>query len=60
MARPIKRYVVWTDYGTEGWIPDEFDSKDQVEAFILGQTHAGQLVVTELLDVRIVLKDPTP
>ena len=34
MATPQKRYIVWQDFGTEGWMPNEFDTAKEAMLYI--------------------------
>jgi hypothetical protein len=45
-------YVVWTDYGCEGWAPKSFATlKEALEA-----EHYGSFVITRLVEYEIVEK----
>ena len=56
MANPTKPYVIWIDYGSDGWSPEECASVQEVEDFVLhGESNGYPFVITKLLDVRLML-----
>jgi hypothetical protein len=46
-------FILWEDYGCEGWKPRSFDSIDQIPPFIQ-QGCLNRFVVTSMLAVAIV------
>lgn len=48
-------YIVWTNWGTKGWTPQEFSTLAEVFAHITGDQVAGrQTMVTKRVDVKLV------
>lgn len=43
----MKPYLVWTDYGMEGWQPKGFDTKVEALAWIGEGGHGHPVVVTQ-------------
>jgi hypothetical protein len=49
----MKPYLLWIDYGSEGWSYLEFDVADDMVKFIL-QNSRGPYLLTKRLDVKLV------
>jgi hypothetical protein len=55
---PTKRYIVWSDSGGDGWSWTEFDTLEQVYAYLVnGGSYSSRIVVTENLDLRLVVNE---
>ena len=53
-------YVLWLDYGSEGWQPKGFEIPDEVlEAIAEGYTHGMPFVITRRLDLVLKPYEPT-
>jgi len=46
-------YIVWTDYGSEGWQGEYFDSEKEVIASIRAPGY-GQRIITKAVDLKLV------
>lgn len=49
-------YILWVDYGTEGWKPRSFDTaQEAIEEILTGACIGGEpVVLTKLLKVEVV------
>ena len=46
----MKRFILWSDYGSEGWRPQSFDTLEEVYAAIkIGETFGEPFEITELV-----------
>lgn len=44
---PDAPYVIWIDYGSEGWSPKGYDTPEEVlDAIASGDTHGHPFVIT--------------
>ena len=59
MIELTKPFVLWMNYGYEGWHPKEFDSLDQLLEVIRDHHHGEEFVVTKLLDLSVQEKIPS-
>ncbi len=50
-----KKYIVWLDYGCEGWQPRGFNSLEEMEKFIIEgrDTYGEQRIYTRKIEVKV-------
>jgi hypothetical protein len=48
------KYILWLDYGTEGWQPYYFETLADVAAYIeSGHTHGSTIKITKHIPLKI-------
>ncbi len=50
----MKRYILWLNYGTEGWLPKDFDTLPEVfQAIQSGETYGQPFEITGRIDIGV-------
>lgn len=50
----MKPYILWINYGCEGWSPKGFDTPEEALAAIMGGMSFGsEVVLTKILEVEV-------
>ena len=52
----MKLYLLWVDYGSEGWFPYDFDTLEEMLAYIRDGV-SGPFLTTKRLDL-IIREEP--
>lgn len=57
MVETDKKYIVWVDYGYEGWNPTGFETLEEMEKYIIGgrDTYGNERVFTRRIDVGVAV-----
>lgn len=50
-------YIVWVDYGYEGWSPTSFATKQEVLHHLLQGSSYGPAIVTRVLKMSLSIED---
>jgi hypothetical protein len=55
MGEADKKYIVWVNYGYEGWLPTGFETLEQMEKYIIEgrDTYGNERIFTRKIEVKV-------
>lgn len=49
------KYILWLNYGSEEWVPHEYESEEEmIEAIKKGETHGNEFQITVEIELKLV------